>query len=396
MRIMQANSVPKKEIHGQYEKFLSHQTHVKPRTLALMTQTMRTFPDPEKLNGDHFRERMKKVAIATIHYEVGLARRFLKWADMDGSSLQRDRLRLPKMEESVTPEDLYTKEELDCIFKALAGSRDRAMVKVLWEAALRAGELLSMKIENLRFWSENIANAEGEEVNREFASIIVSGKTKTRELLLELSVPELRKWINEHPLGEEGKGPVWISRRRGNIVIGYDQLFQVVKTALGRVGFNDKKRIIHMFRHTRITELYAAGFRGQSLSHFAGWTKSSNMENVYAHLSTTDMNNEYRAKVLGHETIETPRPKVTLATCLKCGHKNPHGTSICDGCNTPLIVNQAKIEEILEEQGKTAELEERVKYLETQLEALQAMLSVAIEINEEVLQRLEKQEAEKI
>lgn len=39
-----------------------------------------------------------------------------------------------------------------------------------------------------------------------------------------------------------------------------------------------------------------------------------------------------------------------------------------------------------------AELDDRVKYLETQLEAHQAKLSVAIEINEEVLQRLEKQE----
>lgn len=394
---MQSNKNTEKKIHKLYERFLAHQTHVKPRTLALMTQTMETFPDPEMLNGDHFRKRMKKVSIATIHYEVGQARRFLKWADMDESSLHKDKLKLPKVGESVTPEDLYTKEELDRIFKALKGGRDRAMVKVLWEAALRAGELLSMKIQNLRFWSETITNDKGEDVNREFASIIVSGKTKPRELLLELSVPELRKWINEHPLGEKKKGPVWISRRKGNKVIAYAQLFQVVKTALGRAALNDKKRIIHMFRHTRITELYSAGFRGQSLSHFAGWTKNSNMETVYAHLSTTDMNNEYRAKVLGHGIVETPRPKVTLATCLKCGHKSPHGASICDNCNTPLIVDQAKIEKILEDQGKTTELEERVKYLETQLEAHQAMLSVAIETTKEemfkvkeVLKRLEK------
>ena len=387
---MQSNKDTKKKIHSLYKRFLAHQTHVKPRTLALMTQTMESFPDPERLNGDHFRERMKKVSPATVHYEVGQARRFLKWANMDGSSLHKDKLKLPKVGESVTPEDLYTKEELDCIFKALEGGRDRAMVKVLWEAALRAGELLSMKIENLRFWSETITNDEGEEVNREFASIIVSGKTKPRELLLELSVPELRKWINEHPVGEEGKGPVWISRRKENKVIAYAQLFQVVKTALGRAGLKDSKRIIHMFRHTRITELYGAGFRGQSLSHFAGWTKSSNMETVYAHLSTTDMNNEYRAKVLGHGIIETPRPKVTLATCLKCGHKNPHGASICDDCNTPLIVNHAKIKEILEERGKTTELEERVKYLEAQLEAHQAMLQVAIATNKEEMKRLEE------
>ncbi|MBY8999136.1 MAG: hypothetical protein KGD60_15590, partial [Candidatus Thorarchaeota archaeon] len=63
---------------------------------------------------------------------------------------------------------------------------------------------------------------------------------------------------------------------------------------------------------------------------------------------------------------------------------------ICDDCNTPLIVNHAKIKEILEERGKTTELEERVKYLEAQLEAHQAMLQVAIATNKEEMKRLEE------
>ncbi|MDR2203002.1 MAG: hypothetical protein LBE76_01595 [Nitrososphaerota archaeon] len=49
----------------------------------------------------------------------------------------------------VTPESLFTPEEIIAILKAAASKRDKAMVYVLFEAALRPGELLAMRISSI-------------------------------------------------------------------------------------------------------------------------------------------------------------------------------------------------------------------------------------------------------
>ena len=131
-------------IHADYEGFLEDQAHVKPTTLNLMRSRLRGFPDPDRLNAAFFRKRMKKVSPSTIKHEVELGKRFLKWAGRDTADLSRDRLKLPRVEDSVTVEDLYSKEELNGIFKSCLNTRDRAMIEVLYESAARAAELLSM------------------------------------------------------------------------------------------------------------------------------------------------------------------------------------------------------------------------------------------------------------
>ena len=51
----------------------------------------------------------------------------------------------------VTPEALLTKEEFEAIVKATDNPRDRALVYVLYEGALRPGELLTMNVGSVEF-----------------------------------------------------------------------------------------------------------------------------------------------------------------------------------------------------------------------------------------------------
>ena len=55
-------------------------------------------------------------------------------------------LRVKEKDSRVTPDSLLSKEEFEAIVKAAENPRDRALVYVLFEAALRPGELLTMNV----------------------------------------------------------------------------------------------------------------------------------------------------------------------------------------------------------------------------------------------------------
>jgi len=333
-------------LHKEYEDFLKDQTHVKPSTLTLLRARLRGFPEPDGLTAKWFRQRMKQVSPATVKSEVVLAKRFLKWADRDTSELERDRLKLPRLEETITVEDLYSKDELAAILNACIHTRDRAMLEVLYESATRANELLTMTFKNTSF------NEDGT------ATIIIKGKTGTRPVPLFESVPALRAWLNAHPVG---KGPIWCKLPRPHKVISSRQLYGTMQQALDRAGIEGKKRIVHMMRHTRATELVRRGVRGQALSKFMGWSKRSNMEAVYVHLSTEDVTNELHIKVFGITTKEkTKRPLLESMICPRCKTKNDQNARICSKCNMPLS-DDAIVKALQQQEQKREEIEQMVQ-----------------------------------
>jgi integrase len=63
-------------------------------------------------------------------------------------------LTVKEKDSRVTPENLFTPEEFTAIVKATRNKRDRAMVYVLFEAALRPGELLTMRVDSVAFKDE--------------------------------------------------------------------------------------------------------------------------------------------------------------------------------------------------------------------------------------------------
>jgi len=336
------------ELHQEYEGFLKDQTHVKPSTLHLLRAKLRILPAPDKITGAWFKRRMKEVAPSTIKAEVILAKRFLKWSGRDTSDLEKDKLKLPRLEDTITVADLYTKDELAAIFRNCSHVRDRAMLEVLYESALRANELLTMTFKNTTF------NEDGT------ATIIISGKTGTRSVPLFESVPALKMWLDVHPTGE---GPVWLKHVRPFHAISARHLHYTLEMALSRAEIKGKKKLVHMMRHTRATELVRLGVRGQVLSKLMGWTKKSNMEAVYIHLSTEDVTNEVHAKVFGLDTKEeAKRPLLESMICLneKCKTKNDPSAKFCSKCKWPLS-NDAIANALRQQEQKREEIERLVQ-----------------------------------
>ena len=60
-------------------------------------------------------------------------------------------LKVKEKDSRVKPEDLLSREEFEAIVKATDNPRDRALVYVLFEAALRPGELLGMTVSSVEF-----------------------------------------------------------------------------------------------------------------------------------------------------------------------------------------------------------------------------------------------------
>jgi glutaredoxin len=261
--------------------------------------------------------------------------------ELDLPTNELDKVDMPKVE-GVTVKDLFTAKELEQIFAAAYETRNRAIVRVLYESAARASELLSMKIEDVRFNEDKTAH------------ITVTGKTGVRELLLYRSVPSLKAWIEAHPTGE---GSVWVTLKGELSTLSYTGLFQVVKKIISRAGLK-KRKTCHMFRHSRLTELVKLGIRGEHLRKFAGWRPGSMMESVYIHLSQVDVERELWSKAYGLEDNGTFEPMMTLRECPHCKENNDTLARVCMSCGRRMNESTSELETL---KGRLANLEDLIE-----------------------------------
>lgn len=270
------------------------------------------------LGSRHFRKASRRdlvrwassleVSESTRALYLTLVRRFYKW--LYGSrgypkavewAKPRARRRLPRM--------LLTREEVEGMAEAASSPRDRAIVLVLYESGVRAGELLSLRVGDVSF-------------DRYGAVIVVSGKTGERRIRLVDSAPALRDWLRYHPRREDPQAPLWTSRAGA---LGYHGLRKLIKRLAERAGVR-KKVTLHLFRHSRMTEL-AKILREPELRIIAGWSPSSRTPAIYMHLSGADV----EEKILKAKGLIAEGEK-----CPSCGHLNPRQAKYCISCGAKL------------------------------------------------------------
>ena len=342
----------------RYREFMDAQTQLGENTKRDQSIILENFPPIGKLNAAYFRTLMKekkdsgKVRYSgfTIWKRYGLAKRVLNFHKIE-HDLDTLKKNLPKLsrKEPVTVEDLYTADELRGMFAMCKNSRDRAILEMLYESGCRVGELLSLQIENISF-----------DGGPNEYTIIIRGKTGTRKIPMGHSITALKTWLNVHPFSESGKGPVFVMTNGKTRQMTRSNVYAIVKFALKDAGITGKKKVVHMFRHTRITEFVRLGIRGQILHKLVGWTKRSNMEAVYVHLSTDDMENEVATKVYGKPVMMRKGQLVETKMCPSCNQDMlDMGAKFCPVCGFPLTENGVKIAE-----KKTKDLEARVRKLE--------------------------------
>ena len=242
----------------------------------------------------------------------------------------------------VRPESLITQEEVNQLIEASKNSRDKAIFSTLYDSGVRLGELLSLRIKDIKFDDYGVL-------------LSVTGKTGPRQVrVVGNSVPYLRQWLNVHPVKSKQDAPVFcnIDRLKGNELTEHD-VYSMIKKVSYRAGI--KRRIHpHLFRHSRATIL-ASQVMEAPLESQMGWVHGSKQTKTYVHLSLRDQDNAilkaYGIKVKEDETIKEEMPK----ECPRCHRSNPSTSLFCNTCGMPLDIKT------------TIQLDEKKKEVEASL-----------------------------
>ena len=244
-----------------------------------------------------------------------------------------------EMSRRTTPEALLTREEFEAMVKAADNLRDRALLYVLFEGALRPGELLGMRVGSVEF-KDN------------YCLITVNGKTGIKRLPLVASYKPLLEWLQQHPRRADPNAPLWCSlavNSKGER-LSYKSFRLTVRRLARRAGLR-KAVWPYLFRHSTLTAL-AKVFTEARLEQYAGWVHGSKMSAHYIHFSARDLEDAILELhgMKAPERADVPR----LVQCPRCKESSPLGTVYCPTCG--YILDKKIAAEMEEKEQKKDEI----------------------------------------
>jgi len=272
--------------------------------------------------------------------------------------------RLPRKEKSpYKPSDLWTEEEHLLFLKYCPSKRDKAFHAMANDTSARSHELLNLKIKDIVF--------KRAENGIQYAEVLVCGKTKSRTLPLISSIPYVKEWLQEHPLGSNPEAWLFISFSKLN------KLGQLTRDGLLKkyaeyyrdryfrgliinpsVSERDKAYLknlftkpwnLYIFRHSALTQKSQI-LKEHILRDHAGWSPTSNMPEVYLHYFGTESSTSL---LEAHGIIKTDKVKKDLLTpihCPSCRESNKPNERFCITCK--MVLDYKSYEETIEQEKK--------------------------------------------
>ena len=247
--------------------------------------------------------------------------------------------------------DLITDDERDWILDACESSRDRAMIDVPLDGGIRPGELLSLRVGDIKQDTYGFV-------------AYVTGKTGVRTVRLIQSTPSLARWLSEHPFKENALAPLWINfdPKLYGQPLAYSAARMIIRRICKKVQAKhpqfQKRVFLNLFRHTEATK--AAKYMSDGITKKRhGWSNDSRMPGRYGHLQNSDVEDTIFRE---YGIINTKdRPKVPI-TCPICSTINQANAKFCSKCAKPMSMEAA--EEV------TQQANEKTKNLEVAVEEL--------------------------
>jgi integrase len=271
------------------------------------------------------------------------------------------------------PEDILSKKEIRKLIDFAGHPRNKAMISVLYEGGLRAGEILNMKIKHVSF-------------DKYGAVIMVNGKTGPRRVRLVTSVKHLATWLEHHPRRENLESPLWvtISSNSKGAPMDYPVFRKTLRKIAKKAGI--KKAVNpHSFRHAAATH-YSKYLTEAQMNQMFGWTQGSNMPSIYVHLSGRDVDNA----ILKMHGLKTNGNGEDLVECPRCEKSNSEEKRFCGDCGQPLSLQVA-----MEADKERAEFEkERSGYDDLMSEIMKRLVKrkETKKIVEKILKEIKKEE----
>jgi len=225
----------------------------------------------------------------------------------------------------ISPEKILTPEEIKKMAEVADNPRDKALVLTLYETGARIGEFLNIRIGDIKF-------------DEYGARIVLEGKTGMRVVRVVAGSSALAEWLAQHPFREDKNAFIWIpfTKRSKNKPLSHRSVSKILKELAKKAGI--KKEVYpHLFRHSRATEL-AKYLTEQQLKVYFGWEKTSDMAEIYVHLSGKDLDKSV-LKAYGIEFKEKEETTLKPKVCPRCGYVNDPTAKFCARCGLPLTTD---------------------------------------------------------
>lgn len=272
----------------------------------------------------------------TVNGDIIALKKFFDWLKPGNDLFEI--IKVKRLKPYLPVSQLLTTEDIKSMLSVCKRQRDRAWLMVLWDTGCRLDEILSRNINDIQFDDYG-------------ATLTVDGKTGMRKLRLIDSLPDVRLWLNQHPLKNNPGAPLFVTERRYNkneckIMtekrLDHNTIQNSLKT-IGKLACVTKNVHAHAFRHARLTQFVKQGFMESELRIIAGWTRSSAMVDTYIHLSGGDVDNKIlRTNGLIKDNEEFILKTLKPGKCPRCATDNSVDAKYCSICGLILDQNVAK------------------------------------------------------
>jgi integrase/recombinase XerD len=311
--------------------------------------------------------------IGAYNTYVVYLKRFFKW---NGNPEAMAGIRQLKRKEksAYKPSDLWTQEEDLIFFKYCPSKKYSCYHAVARDSSCRPSELLRVKVKDVVFKMSG---------NKQYAEILVNGKTGPRHIPLINSIPYLKDWIDNHPEKNNPNAYLFAENRKMISSTGvrnyYKKTLRPYFASLKDIPLEDKNVIKELLqkpwnpyiqRHTSLTGKSKI-LKEHVLRQHAGWSINSKMPQVYLHYFGNE-SNEAILEAYGLKPKEQQTNKLQPVTCSNCGEQNKIDSKFCFKCR--MVLSYDAWEEVTDEQVKkvvdldlVAQLNERLKALESKI-----------------------------
>ncbi len=240
--------------------------------------------------------------------------------------------------------NLLSDAEVLEIVKHCRNLRDKSVIAVMYDLALRSGETkIKMK-----------------DVNLEQGFIYINGKTGRRKAWLSsFSIPFLTAYINSVP---DKKPDDWLWTDYNGNPLSVNAITLAFKRACKDSGLKKPRFWLYMLRHSRITYWINHGVPMSAIKRQVGHAPGSTItESTYSHLVDSDVR-EHILAAAGDQAKAEPQPSILKGwTCQYCGKLNDATARFCSTCGRPKDIAIAQQESILEKTALRASIDDEVK-----------------------------------